>query len=333
LLFIALLPFAAPVAAQDSIPAADTTQLAAPRDSAGQGPFRYLAETDSLGRPIINYIEIRQSDVFDSAEARHWLPRVVNGLHIVTARRVVDREILLHPGEAYDSARVAETARHLRALGVFSKIRIDTVTTDTGFVLKVFAQDGWSTQTDFRFRSAGKQTDWQAALPVLTTLRHRTGEMVHVAVLDRLEVVYVERLESHHMLPVFRRVGHRLPAHLTSSGKALLAALPRDVLEARLEGHVLVARTPKTITNRTALLAELDRVARRGWASNIEEGQLGVSSVGAPVRGPDGAVMAAVSVVGDVTRLRGAALHQAAALVVEAAAVISGRLGYRSPRR
>ncbi len=173
----------------------------------------------------------------------------------------------------------------------------------------------------------------QAALPVLTTLRHRTGEMVHVAVLDRLEVVYVERLESHHMLPVFRRVGHRLPAHLTSSGKALLAALPRDVLEARLEGHVLVARTPKTITNRTALLAELDRVARRGWASNIEEGQLGVSSVGAPVRGPDGAVMAAVSVVGDVTRLRGAALHQAAALVVEAAAVISGRLGYRSPRR
>jgi IclR family KDG regulon transcriptional repressor len=173
----------------------------------------------------------------------------------------------------------------------------------------------------------------QAALPVLTTLRHRTGEMVHVAVLDRLEVVYVERLESHHMLPVFRRVGHRLPAHLTSSGKALLAALPRDVLEARLEGHVLVARTPKTITNRTALLAELDRVARRGWASNIEEGQLGVSSVGAPVRGPDGAVMAAVSVVGDVTRLRGAALHQAAALVVEAAAVISGRLGHRSPRR
>jgi hypothetical protein len=47
---------------------------------------------------------------------------------------------------------------------VFSRIRLDTVTTDTGFVLKVYAQDGWSTQADFRFRSAGKQTDWQAAL-------------------------------------------------------------------------------------------------------------------------------------------------------------------------
>jgi DNA-binding IclR family transcriptional regulator len=172
----------------------------------------------------------------------------------------------------------------------------------------------------------------QAALPVLTTLRHRTGEMVHVAVLDGLEVVYVERLESHHMLPVFRRVGHRLPAHVTSSGKALLAALPRDVLVARLEDHTLVAWTPRTITSRPVLLAELDRVARRGWASNIEEGQLGVSSVGAPVRGPDGAVMAAVSVVGDVARMRGATMQQAAALVVEAAAVISTRLGFHPPR-
>src|ERR1700689_4581468 len=74
----------------------------------------------------------------------------------------------------------------------------------------------------------------QAALPVLTTLRHETGEMVHVAVLDGLEVVYVERLESHNLLPIFRQVGHRLPAHWTSSGKILLAALPEDELTRRL---------------------------------------------------------------------------------------------------
>src|SRR5258705_6523923 len=66
----------------------------------------------------------------------------------------------------------------------------------------------------------------QAALPALATLRHETGEMVHVAVLDGLEVVYVERLESHNLLPVFRQVGHRLPAYTTSSCKILLAALP-----------------------------------------------------------------------------------------------------------
>ena len=77
---------------------------------------------------------------------------------------------------------------------------------------------------------------------MLTTLRHSTGEMVHVAVLDGLEVVYVERLESHHMLPVFRQVGHRLPAHWTSSGKVLLAALPRAEQERRLKGAALDAR-------------------------------------------------------------------------------------------
>src|SRR6266704_5496612 len=74
----------------------------------------------------------------------------------------------------------------------------------------------------------------QAALPVLTTLRHETGEMVHVAVLDGLEVVYVERLESHNLLPIFRQVGHRLPAHWTSSGKILLASLPAEELTRRL---------------------------------------------------------------------------------------------------
>ena len=171
-----------------------------------------------------------------------------------------------------------------------------------------------------------------ACLPVLTTLRHRTGEMVHVAVLDGLEVVYVERLESHHLLPIFRRVGHRLPAHLTSSGKVLLAALPDDELARRLAGHTLTARTRRSITRPEQLLAELDLVRSRGWAANIEEGQPGITSVGAPIRGGDGATMAAVSVVAAAARLRGAALQRTGTLVVEAAHVISARLGHRAAR-
>jgi IclR family acetate operon transcriptional repressor len=146
----------------------------------------------------------------------------------------------------------------------------------------------------------------QAALPVIATLRHETGEMVHVAVLDGLEVVYVERLESHNLLPVFRQVGHRLPAHWTSSGKILLAALPPDELSRRLADWRPVAHTPWT---------------------NQEEGHRGISSVGAPIRGRDGTVMAAVSVVGDSARMR-AMMRRATALVVESARVISRRLGY-----
>ncbi len=169
----------------------------------------------------------------------------------------------------------------------------------------------------------------QASLPVLTTLRHRTGEMVHVAVLDGLEAVYVERLESPYMLPVFRRVGHRLPAHWTSSGKVLLAALPRPELERRLRGAQLDARTSHTITDHHALIRELEGVAKKGWASNFEEGELGVSSVGAPLRGGDGKVIAAVTVVGSSDRINTESLRRYRAAVLEAAAVISRRLGYR----
>lgn len=169
----------------------------------------------------------------------------------------------------------------------------------------------------------------QAALPVLTTLRHQTGEMVHVAVLDGLEAVYVERLESTYLLPVFRRVGHRLPAHWTSSGKVLLAALPRPELERRLRGIALDARTTHTITDHQALVKELEVVARQGWASNIEEGELGVSSVGAPLRGADGSVIAAVTVVGSSERINTTTMLRYRSAVLEAAAVISRRLGYR----
>ena len=171
----------------------------------------------------------------------------------------------------------------------------------------------------------------QAALPVLTTLRHETGEMVHVAVLDGLEVVYVERLESHNLLPIFRQVGHRLPAHWTSSGKILLAALPPGELTRRLVDWQPVAQTPWTITDKNRLLAELSAVAKRGWAQNNEEGHLGIVSVGAPIRGRDGKVMAAVSVVGDSARMR-TMMRRATALVVESAQVISRRLGYSSPQ-
>jgi IclR family transcriptional regulator, KDG regulon repressor len=169
----------------------------------------------------------------------------------------------------------------------------------------------------------------QAALPVLTTLRHETGEMVHVAVLDGLEVVYVERLESHNLLPIFRQVGHRLAAHTTSSGKILLAALPPDELSRRLEDWQPRAVTPWTIMDKSRLLSELAEVGRRGWAQNNEEGHRGIVSVGAPIRGRDGTVMAAVSVVGDSARMR-SMMRRATTLVVESARLISRRLGYAS---
>ncbi len=69
-------------------------------------------------------------------------------------------------------------------------------------------------------------------------------------------------------------------------------------------------------------------MAERGWAQNNEEGHLGIVSVGAPVRGRDGRVMAAVSVVGDSARMR-SNMRRTTTLVLESAGLISRRLGYR----
>jgi IclR family transcriptional regulator, KDG regulon repressor len=88
--------------------------------------------------------------------------------------------------------------------------------------------------------------------------------------------------------------------------------------------------TPWTITDKNRLLTELAAVAKRGWAQNNEEGHLGIVSVGAPIRGRDGQVMAAVSVVGDSARMR-SMMRRATTLVVESAQLISRRLGYRPP--
>ena len=82
----------------------------------------------------------------------------------------------------------------------------------------------------------------EAAMPAMAGLRHATGETVQLAVLDGMDSVYVERLESPYTVRIFARVGTRLPATTTSTGKVLLAALPADELEARLAGGPRNAR-------------------------------------------------------------------------------------------
>lgn len=160
-------------------------------------------------------------------------------------------------------------------------------------------------------------------------LRNRTGETVHVAILDGPEVVYIARRESPHTLRLFGRVGHRNHAHCTSTGKLLLAFLPLPELAAILHGFALPAHTRHTITDRLNLEDELEAIRHRGWADNIEESELGVHSVAAPIREASGRVVAAISVAGPAARFTPDAMRQVAADTVRTADAISGRLGWR----
>lgn len=167
-----------------------------------------------------------------------------------------------------------------------------------------------------------------AAGPVLAHLREQTGESSQVGVLDGNEVVYVDRLESAHSLRLFTETGRRVPAHGTSSGKVLLAHLPEPEREAFLTGHPLPALTPHTIVVPAALRAELAAVRARGWAEAINEREIGVASLAAPVRDVHGVVVAAISIGAPVARFGAVPRRRFARALVEAGEAVSRRLGW-----
>jgi IclR family KDG regulon transcriptional repressor len=137
---------------------------------------------------------------------------------------------------------------------------------------------------------------YAAARPVAEELAESLGETVHMGVLDGDSAIYVLKVESRYTIRMHSRVGRHIPLHGTAIGKVLLAHLPGPVREAVLEGLDLVPFTPDTLTGRSALRAELDRVRRRGCALDAGEHEEGIRCIGAPVFDPAGAVAAALSV-------------------------------------
>lgn len=168
----------------------------------------------------------------------------------------------------------------------------------------------------------------EAVAEHIDELRDRTGETVHVAILDGDEVVYVERRESPNTLRLSTHIGHRDHAHSTSTGKVLLAHLPERELGRMLARTDLVARTPHTITDPGRLRTELEGVRRRGWAENVNESDLGVASIAAPVRDASGQVVAAISVAGPHPRFTPEATRRITQEVIATAERISARLGH-----
>ncbi len=167
-----------------------------------------------------------------------------------------------------------------------------------------------------------------AVTPVLGDLRAQTGESSQVGVLDGHEVVYVDRLESAHSLRLFTETGRRVPVHCTSSGKVLLAYLPDSKRETVLRSAPMAALTPQTITDAGRLAGELDRVRRRGWAEAVNEREIGVASIAAPIRDASGEVVAAISIGVPLARCSVASLRRQAPVIAEAAEAASRRLGW-----
>ncbi len=134
------------------------------------------------------------------------------------------------------------------------------------------------------------------ARPHLKELCEHWGLTVNMAILDGVEIVYVERIVGRRSMDLHLHVGSRQPAHCTSMGKALLAYLDQPALDAIIEQINFTPRGRRSINDSDALKAELRRVRSRGYAVNNEELAPGLKSVAAPVRNARGQVVAAVNI-------------------------------------
>jgi IclR family KDG regulon transcriptional repressor len=164
---------------------------------------------------------------------------------------------------------------------------------------------------------------------LLRDLREKANETVHLAVLDEPEIMYIFNLESTQAIRMRSDIGVRKPAYCTAEGQAILAFQPAEVVE-RVIGAGMASRTPQTITDPAALRKALEAVRQRGCAIEDEESEIGMRCIAAPIRDDTGQVIAAIGLAGPVSRLTKKALAAFIPHVIETAAAISARLGFRT---
>ncbi|QRM53942.1 IclR family transcriptional regulator [Sinorhizobium sp. BG8] len=132
--------------------------------------------------------------------------------------------------------------------------------------------------------------------PYLDGLSEKVGQSASASVLDGAEVVYVARASQKRVMSINLMAGSRLPAYCASMGRVLLAALPEAEARGLIEKSELKANTERTLTDPDALMAELARVRRQGYAVIDQELEIGLCSIAVPLENARGRVVAALNI-------------------------------------
>jgi DNA-binding IclR family transcriptional regulator len=169
----------------------------------------------------------------------------------------------------------------------------------------------------------------KVAAPYIQKLVEETGETVHLVVLDKDEVLYIDKHESTQSLRIVSEIGSRLPAHCTGVGKALLAFIPPTEVKRIIAAKGLKRYTKNTIIEPEKLEAELERIRRQGYAEDNEEIMESLRCVAVPIWDYNGKACAAISISGPLTRMGQERMQVLKEHIVQTAMDISINLGYR----
>ena len=146
--------------------------------------------------------------------------------------------------------------------------------------------------------------------PVLEVLAQKTGETANLAVRGNGFVNLIDQVDGHYLLGATNWIGKQVPYHASALGKILLAYSVVPLPTGRLE-----RRTAMTITSRAALLKELAKVRRVGYATIVDELEAGLVAISAPIRELDGRVIGAISISGPSPRLNRTNIQKVAKVI------------------
>lgn len=166
------------------------------------------------------------------------------------------------------------------------------------------------------------------AAPFMRALAEESGETVHLSVLEGMDVVYIDKVDSPQPVRSYTVIGGRAPAYAVATGKAMLAYQPDGYIERYAK--TLTRHTPNTIVSIPVLKEELTKIARVGYAVNRGEWRESVGGVAVAIFNGLEQVVAALGISGPLDRLSISRMKELAPAVKHNAAEMSRAMGYRS---
>jgi DNA-binding IclR family transcriptional regulator len=163
----------------------------------------------------------------------------------------------------------------------------------------------------------------ELAGPYLDTLSGVSGETINLAVPAPLGVEHVAQVDTTHFLGVGQWLGRSVDFHSTANGKVFLA-----FGRAPLPEEPIIAHTAYTLVDRASLVAELEGIRDTGYAAAVDELEVGLAAIAAPVHGARGDVIAALSISGPTVRMTPERIDELAPSLISEAQGLSHRLGH-----
>lgn len=163
----------------------------------------------------------------------------------------------------------------------------------------------------------------EIAQPFMVKLSEETGETINLGILDGIDIVCVDKVESKHHLKLDQPIGFRYKAYCTAFGKAVLAFLPEEERGRLFSEHTITPCTSKSLQTVSEIEEDLQGARKQGYTVDNEEGISGVCCVGAPIFDHDLKVVAGISIAGPTLRIKEENIEHLAKLVKETAALIS----------